>query len=241
MLGRGELTPAERDALIVAGELALSAMSPKVSVLVPFRGDGGWRDIIWAHCERLWSVLPYELVVGRCEDGKPFSVAEAFNDAANRATGDIFVLYGADQLPDRDRIEWGIQQLETHPWCALYAFTAGYGETSTNAILAGALPSTVPMGAPAPFCTGILAVRREAWILFDERFYGWGCEDTAHRLALETIYGLSPQPTGTLRCLYHPAAPRDRFDANAAMVGEYIAASSSPETMREYLVSVGVL
>jgi hypothetical protein len=236
-----ELTPGERDALIVAGELALSVLAPKVSVLVPFRGDGDWRDTIWAHCERLWSVLPYELVIGRCADDRPFSVAEAFNDAASRATGDIFVLYGADQLPDRDRIEWGIQQLETHQWCALYGATAGYDMTGTNAILAGYLPENVVMGPSVPFCTGILAIRREAWIPFDERFYGWGCEDTAHRLALETIYGLSPEPTGTLRCLYHPAAPRDRFDTNAGLVGEYIAAATSTEAMRAYLVASGVL
>lgn len=213
----------------------------KVSVLVPFRGDGGWRDSVWTHCRDIWNVLPYELVVGTDDGSGPFSVAAAFNDAAGRASGDAFVLYGADQIPDRERVDWAVAQLDAHPWCALYANTAGYNKTSTHAILNGYDPARVPMGRSVPFCTGILAVRRDSWVKFDERFYGWGCEDTAHRLALETLYGQPPTPTGTLRCLYHPAAPRDRFDANAALVGEYEQAATSPERMRAYLTGLGLL
>jgi hypothetical protein len=233
-----DLTPGEREAVIAAADLALDATKPRVSVLVPFRGDGGWRDTVWEHCRKLWEALPYELVIGACADDGPFNIAQAFNDAACRASGDIFILYGADQLPDRDRIEWAAQQLETHKWCALYANTAGYGETSTNAILQGYALDRVPLGDAAPFCTAIIAIRADSWVRFDERFIGWGGEDTAWRMVLETIYGPTPPPTGTLRCLYHPAASRDHTDANFALIGEYIAAQ---HRMVEYVTELGLI
>lgn len=198
-----------------------------ISVLIPYRGDGAQRDRLWAHCRKLWDALPVELVIGEESGIGPFSAAAAFNDAAHKATGDMYILYGADQIPDWDRIQWAVEQLTTHKWCALYANTAGYDETSTNAILNGASPNSVPLGASVPFCTAIIGIRADAWIPYDERFTGWGVEDSAWRLALETLYGPTPEPTGTLRCLYHPPAPRDQFEQNCALMGEYMEAANN--------------
>lgn len=209
-----------------------------VSILVPFRGDIGQRDRLWAHCRKLFEVLPYELVIGEHPGTEPFNISRAFNDAASRATGTKFILYGADQLPDHDRIDWAVEQLDTHKWCALYGNTAGYGQASTNAILAGANPDNVPLGESVPFCTAIIGVRADAWIGFDERFIGWGGEDTAWRMALTTLYGETPEPSGTLRCLFHEAASREHTDNNFALIGEYMMAAENPEKMRAYLESV---
>lgn len=212
----------------------------RISVLIPFRGDnGGWRDRAWDHCKKLWDVLDVELVVGTDDGQGPFKIAQAFNDAARRATGDVFILYGADHLPSWGRILWAVEQLQTRPWCALYANTSGYGLTSTNAIFAGANPKNVPTGPVAPFCTAIIGIRRDSWIPYDERFIGWGCEDSAWRLMLETIYGLSPEPSGTLMCLYHEGAPRDYFTGNAALMGQYMAAADEGR-MVEYIAELGL-
>lgn len=209
------------------------------SILVPFRGDGAQRDRLWAHCKNLWEHLPYELCVGTDSGEGPFNIAQAFNDAKSKATGDKLILYGADHLPDPDRIEWAIAQLDTHAWCALYAATAGYGQSSTNAILAGSLPDHLPLGVSAPFCTAIIGVRADKWIPYDERFIGWGGDDVAWRLALNSLYGDTPEPTGTLRCLYHEAASREHTDHNYALIGEYQVADAS-NTMALYLESIGL-
>jgi hypothetical protein len=209
-----------------------------ISVLIPFRGDGAQRDRLWAHCRNLWAQLPVELVVGEDSGDAPFNVSRAFNDAASRASGDIFMLYGADQLPDLDRILWASEQLETHAWCALYAGTGAYSQASTEALLNGYGWDRAVFDQWAPFCTGILAVTRETWADvngMDERFFGWGCEDVALRVALTTLHGDTPEPSGNLRCLWHPAASRERFDANAAMIGAYDVAASDPELMRELI------
>lgn len=210
-----------------------------VSVLIPFRGDGDKRDRLWAYCRALWEQLPVELVVGEDHPGdEPFNVARAFNDAASKATGEMFVLFGADQLPDLDQIVWAMQEIEQGAtWCPLFANTGAYREMDTGLILNGSDPSRFDFSQWAPFCTGIIAVTREAWAEvngMDERFFGWGCEDTALRISLETILGPAPEPTGTLRCLWHPAAPRDRFNANAAMIGAYeTAAAAGRDAMLE--------
>lgn len=206
-----------------------------ISALIPFRGDGAQRDRLWEHCKRIWDALPVELVVGEDAGDGPFNISRAFNDAARKATGDVFVLYGADQLPDLERITWADEQLGVHAWCALYAATGAYNAGDTAAILQGADPSVLPFDQWAPFCTAIIGVRRDAWIPFDERFIGWGGEDTAWRLALNVLYGDTPEPSGTLRCLYHESASREHTAHNFGLLGEYIACEDDPTRMRALL------
>jgi len=211
------------------------------SILIPFRGDGGTRDDLWNHLRPRWERMPYELVIGREQGHGPFNISQAFNDAASRATGDNFILFGADQLPYIDRIRWGIEHLEAgKPWVALFAETAGMTRTDTYAILNGYQPDKIPVTQVAPFCTAIVGVRRDKWIKFDERFQGWGGEDTAHRLVLETLYGPSPEPTGRLHCLWHEAAPRTHTEANFALIGEYITAEAEGR-MEAYVQQLGLL
>jgi hypothetical protein len=202
----------------------------RVSVLVPFRGDGRRRDQLWGYVRHAWEGLPVELVVGHDPGDGPFNVSRAFNDAADNATGDRFMLFGADQIPDLDRVAWAANELDDHPWVPLFASTGAYSRQASDEILAGADPARFDFEQWAPFCTGILGVTRDGWDAvngMDERFFGWGCEDTALRMALEVIHGPAPEPTGTLACLWHPAAPRDRFNANAAMIGGYETAAAA--------------
>lgn len=208
----------------------------RVSVLIPFRGDGGRRTQLFNHVRRLWRATDFEISIGSDHGAAPFNVSRAFNDAADQATGDVFVLFGADQLPDVDQVHQAVAALGERAWVPLFSSTGAYSESSTNAILAGADPAFFGFEQWAPFCTGIIALTREAWDAvngMDERFFGWGCEDVAFRMSLEVIHGPSDPLDGTLRCLHHPAAPRDRFDANAALVGGYqVAAAAGPGAMR---------
>lgn len=192
-----------------------------VSILIPWRTDNGERARLWKHCQRLWDVLPYQIVVGSDSGDGPFNAAQAFNNAASKATGDVFVLYGADHLPDRDRIDWAVQQLETYKWCGLYSHTANMTKTDTNAILAGWHPDAITADRITPFCIAVIAVRADAWIPLDERFIGWGSEDTAWRLTLRDLYGPPPEPHGMLKALYHDPAPMDHAEANYDLLREY--------------------
>lgn len=215
-------------------------MNPTVSILIPFRSDDPHRQRLWQHCRTLWQHSDYELIEGRDAGTGPFNIAEAFNDAASRATGDFLILFGADHLPDMGRVEWAVEQLKSHPWVPLYAETAGLSKQDTFAILNGYDPAKVPVTDVAPFCTAIIGIRRDAWVRFDTRFQGWGGEDTAWRMLLEHLYGPAPTPTGRLLCLWHEAAPRTHTEANFALIGEYMAAAERGE-LREYAEQRGLL
>lgn len=216
-------------------------MTPTVSILVPFRSDGATRRQLWDHCRKIWEHTPYELVEGHDSGSGPFSIAQAFNEAAARATGDYLVLFGADHLPDRARVDWAVEHLAAGAqWVPLFAETAGLSKLDTFAVLNGYDPAKVPVAQVAPFCTAIIGIRRDSWVKFDERFFGWGGEDSAWRLVLEHLYGPAPQPTGRLLCLWHEAAPRTHTEANFALIGEYMAAAERGE-LREYVEQLGLL
>jgi len=208
------------------------------SILIPFRGDNGQRDRLWAHCQKLWSQTPYEIVVGTDAGNGPFNTAQALNSAHTKATGDKLIIYGADQLPDTEAINEAVSHLEHHPWVAVYNSTATHTPESTERILAGLEPTQPP--TTAPLCVAIIGIRADKWINYDERFRGWGSEDTAWRHALQALYGDAPTPTGTLQTLYHEPASRARAEDNYRIYREYVDAHNAGN-MRDYLVTHGLI
>ena len=210
-----------------------------VSVLIPWRTDHGPREVVFGHVLERWRALPVEVVIGQDSGDGPFNVSAAFNDAARQATGDVFVLFGADHLPDLDAVHDAARAAHTHDsWAPVFASTGAYRQIDTGLIVNGANPELYDFAQFAPFCTGILAVSRNAWITvngMDERFLGWGCDDVALRIALGVLVGPPVfEPIGTCRALWHPAAPRDHFEVNAARIGVYeTAAAAGADAMRE--------
>lgn len=204
-----------------------------ISILIPYRPTPE-REQLWDHCKTLWAATGYEIVTGTSPDG-PFNTAAAINDAASKATGDMLMIHGADHLPDTTAINWAAEQLTTHPWVAIYSTTSSYDEPATRAILHGSTPTNLPTQI-TPFCIADIGIRKDAWIPMDERFNGWGSEDRAWRLALETLYGPTPTSPFTLRTLHHPAAARDNAEANYTLYLEY---EANIHRMGDYLAELG--
>lgn len=144
-----------------------------------------------------------------------FSVSRALNDAAKHARGDIFLMFGADHVPDPAAITWALEQVKRHPWVRIYDRVLYASEAATHLMVDGPWPGTLLTdGADwtrhsAP-CPGVLALTRRAYEAaggMDERFAGWGYEDTEFlsRLA-HAVPGGTMGPCGLpLRELYVPS------------------------------------
>jgi hypothetical protein len=224
----------------------------KISVLVPFGASpdaaGKHRAEVWRWCSRRWDAmrnrgLVDEIIIGvdpmfvpdyypaggdtPIPMRRPFSVARALNDAAAHARGEHFLMFGADHVPDPKAIEWATHQLRGYSFARIYDRVAYATEATTRLILHG---TEMPLDAAdwhehsAP-CPGVLGVRRAAFEMaggLDERYEGWGYEDTAFLDALARTHQNGSRgtmgPSGyVLRELWHDGAARDLDGRNAAL------------------------
>jgi len=214
----------------------------RLSVLIPWRSNDPDRIRGWDYCRSLWERLPVELCVA--DDGVtdgPFSLSRAINRAQRQATGDAYAIFGADHIPDPNRIDWIVDRLQRHPWTAVYAGTQVLSPTATALVIrTGMHPAIAARKAGSHWigmCMGVVAVRADAWIPMDPRFAGWGCEDTAHRLALATLYPEgNPDGEGDVYTVWHPDrhGTEELTERNYQLYREYEEAAAEGR-MREYL------
>lgn len=206
-----------------------------LSIVIPWRTDHGQRQRILDWALPRWEAFGYEVVLGAEAGEGPFSCAQAVNDGVRRSSGDLIVLFGADHVPDHAALRRAEERLAVLAWAPLYSDTAVFSIADTEAILRGADPDDFTPEVSVPVCTGILAFHRSVYDEaggWDERFHGWGCEDTAFRTVLEALHGRVDPGPHQLRGLWHPPAPRDRFDANCELLSAYIGAEGDPDAMR---------
>jgi hypothetical protein len=209
----------------------------KISVLVPFGADdspaGRQRAKVWRFNQVAWDRLRTadlidEVIIGidpqfgRLElhnpaynntvTRQPFSVSRALNDAAKHAHGDVFLLFGADHVPNPAVVSWAREQVRGHPWVRLHDHVLYATEAATCLMLGSR--RLITDGADwshhsAP-CPGVLALTRAAFDMaggLDERFQGWGYEDSEFLSRLHKLVpGGSMTPSGLpLRELFVPS------------------------------------
>ena len=208
-----------------ADDAAAAAMRPRnVAILVPRKADGGQRDAVWAWLKTRWQAnLPQAQIVEGESD--PFNRARSINSAAQAAQGaDVFVIVDADSWCDPAAVKAAIAggldyQL---PWTPGYKLTEAatadllrrdpLGTRLTRSWVASRLDEP-----PHTHLSGVVVVTREAFEAvggFDERFTGWGFEDTAFIYALDNAAGrpsgsgcANPRGTAALIHLWHAPAP----------------------------------
>lgn len=220
-----------------------------VSLLVPWRSDGGVRDRLWAWCSDRWrrTAPDVEIVEGRSSDG-PFRVGEALNDAASRASGELFFNIAADMVPDVEALNAAVPYALEHGWAAPFVKTAFLTDTATAQLIAGDADPETELDSEGIVivncCNGPTVTHRDAWAEIggcDNRFAGWGAEDLAFRIALATLIGDGPQLDATLLHLFHgEGIEQETSDGNRELFLRYEAANGNPDTMRELLATAAV-
>ena len=187
-----------------------------IGICIPWRTDHGWREKLFDWVLPRWQETGFEVCVGVPDPDGPINVSQALNRARAQCSADVMVIASADHIPDPVAVTMAYLRAREHGWAPLFSATAGITKAATATLLRG---------------EGLRVEDDiDGW---DERFNGWGCEDTAFRLVLDTLYPDPPEaPPRRTIALWHEAASRDRFDANVALLAEYIGCGTNQDAMR---------
>jgi hypothetical protein len=204
-----------------------------ISILIPFRcpdkTNPRVRNVTWL--KRYWATqLPgAEIIMG--EDPStdlPFSKSVAVNDAASRASGDVFVIVDADGYLDAKSVlhcAAEIRSARKHGkklWFVPYRQFYRLTEEASKYLLESDPANPYPFSSPLSsifimndtdpkvghwYGAMVQIMPREAFEIvggWDERFRGWGGEDHAAMRAMDTIYGMHKTLPGQVLHVWHP-------------------------------------
>lgn len=201
-----------------------------LAVLIPYRPDTEQRQRIYDLTSKLWCSYGFETVY--TDDGLTglFSFSRAINRARAKTDADQLLIYNVDSLPltvtSLCRIERDLRQ--GTPWIALFDGQQRFTPEQTDRLFGGETPAEVGPAA-GQICPGreaLLGIRADVFDDLrgmDERFIGWGPEDTAFHRVLTMLYpqGCDKPEYGLFQSLWHADAPRTMWDANVALWRRY--------------------
>lgn len=206
-----------------------------ISVLFPYRGDNGHRDVLFDYVLRYWhEVLPdAEIVIGSNDD-EPFNRGAARNAAFHKSKGDTLIIADADTILPPEQLYDALELVISGdaPWCIPYKVYYNLLEPETDEILndfsTDVLEPTVFEHRLLESVAGILIVPGAAYERvkgYDERFRGWGGEDRAFDIALDSLWGPKVRVEGFVEHLWHPRGDADfsqpHWAENAQLLRSY--------------------
>lgn len=215
--------------------------------LVPRRADGGPRDRLWSWCRTWWAehCPDIPIVEGHDDDHGLFNRSRAMNRARFLA-GDVDVLFilDADVAASAAQVHAAVDLAARTGQLAIgYEAWVGLTEAGTEQVLAGDRDDWArhKLVRYTTSVSSLVAVPAALWDEvggFDERFEGWGLEDSAFELACRTIGGGAHRVPGVCWHLWHPRnmkADHAARRANTQHMRPYTLAKGNPYRMRKVL------
>lgn len=182
-----------------------------ISVLIPFHSEDPWRQRARDRVAATYLELGWEIIEGDCPP--PWRKAVAVADAAQRASGDVFVVADADCLCDGTTN--AVQAvIAGAPWAMPHTNVHRLDQQATLDVYDGIHPSQTTGRADQQrrgvFGGGIVILTRSMWerVPLDARFTGWGQEDVAWARALTCLAGQPVRLEHDLWHLWHPEPER---------------------------------
>jgi hypothetical protein len=214
-------------------------------ILVPRREDHGPRDEVWAWVREWWQrEVQLPIFEGHHTEGL-FNRSAALNEAARIAgKWDVALVIDADVICDPEQVQEAIER--AHDEGRIYlAFSKRHNLTQRGSqkVMAGAKGNWKHYIGKTynDMVSSAIAIPRAVWDQlrgFDEKFEGWGFEDSAFALAYQTLTGHTIQKVpGELWHLWHATAPEGKrgtpsYQANRARMEAYRAALGNKEATR---------
>ncbi len=232
-----------------------------LSIIMAYKPDGKIRD---RHCK--WTTARYremfpsaEIIISKDSNTKPgwdtFCKAKYINAGVERAKNNNILITDIDVVFMKNTILKGMRLLKTH--CAILPFSSIFylsEQTTLNILLTPPLwqmpkvalkheKKKVRVGIKP---NGMHLLTKSAWKLsggYDERYIGWGSEDSAFLISLITMID---QPIHRIyaNCyhLWHPldSARHKKRDARVSVLAKrYRQARGKPEEMAKIINEEG--
>lgn len=218
-----------------------------VSVLIPFRSDHGPREKAFQWVLKFYEkVIPNaQICIGDC-DTHLFSKSKAVNNAAKKATRDIFIIADADMIYNPKLITRSILLLKNNAWVIPYTRVIDISQKSTESLLATepVWPITMKIESTKRRTRtfgGVNVVSRRNFEKiggWDERFIGWGGADDAFCFAMDTMCGKHTRLEMDLFHLWHEplkAKGNPNYNSNFALVQQYYRAYGKVKVMEQII------
>lgn len=188
----------------------------RIVILVPRRADGGVRDALWQWCAKRWrdQFPEWPIIEGESPDG-PFNRSAAVNAAAAKAgEWTVALIIDSDTVSDPRAVRCAVETARrTGAMVVAHDERIMLTQRGTDEVLGGYTGSWRSRGFvehvwyDSVSCA--VATSRSLWDDvggFDELFIGWGREDTAFRIACESVAGPMLRVSGECFHLWHPVA-----------------------------------
>ena len=220
-----------------------------ISFIVPFRSTEFHRvqssESVLKQLRENWD---YDEIRTGSNQGD-FNRSASRNVLAGISSADVFVFLDADSYVPNWQISLAYARTLINGWCLPYDCYYSLSREGSQQFMAGGavgregdLEFVFPTpNSPIPAVGGCVVVRRDVFEMvagYDERFIGWGEEDRAFILALETLAGPSPRVPGEIHHIWHPGEEGDCFGQphyrdNEALCNRYRAAHGNPPVMQQ--------
>ena len=213
-----------------------------VSVVIPWRPAPGRQRILgWVRRQWQEAFPTWQVVTGRAPEGT-WRKGAAVQDGIRRAQGTTIIVADADVWCDG--IEQAVDEVAAGraKWAMPHTLVRRLTEEATEKVLEGG-PLDGPTVETHPGMAGggmvVLTRQTARGVPMDPGFEGWGQEDQAWAVALETLAGPMWRGTADLVHLWHPPAERlSRASGSReglARYRRYLDARDRPAAMRALL------
>ncbi|KAA9019494.1 galactosyltransferase-related protein [Niallia endozanthoxylica] len=225
-------------------------MFEQISILIPFKEDNGIRSETLQWVIRFYqNVIPEaEICIGENDD-KIFNRCKAINAAAEKASRNVFVLADADVIYDPDLLVESVLSLQKAPWVIPFNRILDISQKKTEEILK--IEPSWPLSLTNEnysefkidklFAGKLNVLSREAFEKvggYDEQFLGWGCEDDAFLLAMNTLSGQFINMNRPIYHFWHPFVGADNnpyYRKNLKRLSRYQQANGNPIRMQKLI------